>query len=516
MAYFKSKFEYLKFEQECGSFMNKEAKAFNRRKYNITEVDLADFYGLEYKPKSVKKKKNFDKEPDFEYFDKIQVEEQLHLFQEIFDNEDECFIRIRNRSTGEYYSYPVDALLDKTKLYRILNSSKFSNNNDLMYSLNTYNNMHYQSQNTIFTLNSFAIDLDFKEVKRLSKKTPKQIINILEKSEFGKSVPAPNIIEFSNNIRLIYILEKSYATKNVNTLVDRICKTIGERLSDYGAKGQPITTFARIINSVNSKVDKPVKVTYLDIEKYNISYLKDTVLPPLPEWYSEYKLKTKRKSTRVIDLSVDFAARGKATKYNLNRIQDFFKIVEYFNGDVDGRRFLCFQVRNHAKLAGMSDEEAKEVLKEFNNKFKYPLRWNVIEQDTRNVNRKQYYYKSEYILDYVSVSPELEEILNLDALLSETEYKRRKRIRDRAYSKAKYRNEEGLTRTEVKRRNEFILIARMELAGMSYRAMAKELGYTDHKAITRKINKVYEIINYSEILEEVKNGCYFDLEVAVG
>ena len=77
-------------------------------------------------------------------------------------------------------------------------------------------------------------------------------------------------------------------------------------------------------------------------------------------------------------------------------------------------------------------------------------------------------------------------------------------------------DKEGLTKTEVKRRNQFILIARMELAGLSYRAMAKELGFSDHKAITRKINKVYNIVNYSEILEEVKNGCYDDLEVAVG
>ena len=509
MTYFSNKLEYLEFERECGSLMDKTAKALNRRKYNITEADIISFYDLDSKPKSAKTKKKKEK------FNKDEVAEQLHLFNEIFDNEDECFIRIRNRATGEYYSYPTAALLDETKLYSILNSSRFSSKNDLMYSLNTYNNMQYHSQNNIFTLNSFAIDLDFKEVKRLAEKSPKQIITILERSEFGKSVPIPNIIEFSNNIRLIYILEKAYSTKNVNTLVDRICKVIGERLSDYGAKGQPISTFARIVNSVNSKVDKAVKVTYLDTKKYNISYLKDTVLPPLPEWYSEYKLKTKRKASRVIDLSVDFQARSKATQYNLNRINDLFKIVEYFGGDVDGRRFLCFQVRNHCKLAGMSDSEAKEVLKEFNNKFKYPLRWNVIEQDTRNVNRKQYYYKSEYILDYVSVSPELEEILNLDALLSETEYKRRKRIRDRAYSKAKYRNEEGLTKTEVKRRNEFIVIARLELQGFSIRAIAKELG-KDRKTISEKINNVYKKVNYNEILEEVKLGYYDDLEVAVG
>lgn len=510
MTYFSNKLEYLEFERKCGNIMDKVAKSLNRRKYNITEEDVINFYGIDSKIKSVKRKTKKEK------FNKNEIAEQLHLFQEIFDDNDECFVRIRNRTTGEYYSYSTAALLDETKLYSILNSSRFSSKNDLMYSINTYNNMQYHSKNNIFTLNSFAIDLDYKEVKRLSNKSSKQIITMLEKSEFNNTVPAPNIIEYSNNIRLIYILEKSYATKNVNTLVDRICKTIGERLSDYGAKGQPITTFARVVNSINSKVDKQVKVTYLDIDKYNISYLKDIVLAPLPEWYSEYKLKSKRKATRVIDLSVDFAARGKATQYNLNRIQDLFKIVEYFDGDIDGRRFLCFQVRNHCKLSGMSDEEAKEVLKEFNNKFKYPLRWNVIEQDTRNVNKKQYYYKSEYILNYICIEPELEEILNLRAILSKIEYKRRENERVKAIQKAKYRNEDGLTKTEVKRRNQFILIARMELSGLSYRAIAKELGFSDHKAITRKINKLYDIVNYSEIFEEVKNGYYDDLEVAVG
>lgn len=515
MAYFKSKLDYLEFEFDCRGVMDPKTREEYREQYKITDYDIKSFYGEDYiyylsKKKSAKKKKKKEK------FNKEQVAEQLHLFEEIFDSEDNSFIKIFNKNTEEYYCYPASVLLDEDKLYNILNSNRFKNKLDLMYSLNTFNNMFKFSQNNIFTLNSFAIDLDYKEVKRLENKIPKQIIKMLEKCEFGKSIPTPNIIEYANNIRLIYVLEKAYSTNNVNTLVSRICKTIGERLVDYGAKGQPITTFGRIIGSTNSKVNKTIKVTYLNTEKYSIKYLQDTVLPPLPSWYAEYKQKTKRKVSRVIDLSVDFKARGKATQYNLNRIQDFFKIVDYFNGDLDGRRFLCFQVRNHAKLAGLSDDEAKEILRQLNNKFKHPLRWNVIEQDTRNVNRKQYYYKSENILNYISIDAELEEVLELSAILSDIEYKRRKRIRDNVRRKAKYRNEEGLTKTQIKRRNQFILIARMELEGISYRAMAKEFGYADHKAITRKINKVYEIINYSEILEEVKLGLYTDLQVAVG
>lgn len=511
MAYFKSKLEYLQFEKECIGIMDKQTKAENRHLYNITNKDLENFYGPGYiKNKSAKSKKKKEK------FNKEQVLEQQLLFENIFDGEDESFVKIFNKSTEEYYCYPVAALLDKSKLYNILNSNRFKNKTDLMYSLNTFNNMFKFAQNNIFTLNSFAIDLDYKEVKRLANKTAKQIIKMLEQCEFNKTIPSPNVVEYGNNIRLIYVLEKAYSTKNVNTLVSRICKTIGERLADYGGKGQPITTFARIVGSTNSKINKTIKVTYLNTEKYKIKYLQDTVLPPLPDWYAEYKTKSKRKVSRIIDLSVDFRARSKSTQYNLNRISDIFKIVEYFGGNVDGRRFLCFQVRNHAKLAGMSDEEAEDIMRQLNNKFKYSLKWRVIEQDTRNVNRKQYYYKSETILNYISIDTELEEVLELSALLSKIEKNRRHNIAEKARQKAKYRNVEGLTNQEVNRRNDFILWSRMELQGFSYKAMAKELGYTHHNRITRKINKIYDKINYLEILEEVKLGLYDDLNVAIG
>lgn len=66
-------------------------------------------------------------------------------------------------------------------------------------------------------------------------------------------------------------------------------------------------------------------------------------------------------------------------------------------------------------------------------------------------------------------------------------YKRRDNEANKKRQKDKYRNEEGLTKTEVKRRNEFINIARLELEGLS-----------------RKLKKVYNKINYLEILEEVK------------
>ncbi|MGV3152973.1 hypothetical protein ACEE71_12295, partial [Sarcina ventriculi] len=202
-------------------------------------------------------------------------------------------------------------------------------------------------------------------------------------------------------------------------------------------------------------------------------------------------------------------------KYNENRISDIFKIVEYFDGDIDGRRFLCFQIRNHAKLAGYTNEEAEQLMKELNNKFKRPLRWNVIEQDTRNVERKQYYYKSQTFLDYISITPELEELLELKGFLSKTEIKRRDNVANKARQKAKYRNKEGLTKTEVKRRNEFIFIARLEIQGVSYKSIAKSMN-KDLSNMLKRLKKRFDKINYNEILEEVKLGVYDNLQETIG
>lgn len=44
---------------------------------------------------------------------------------------------------------------------------------------------------------------------------------------------------------------------------------------------------------------------------------------------------------------------------------------------------------------------------------------------------------------------------------------------------------EGDTQTEVRRREFFINVAELELQGLSYRAIAIEWGYSDHKNVTK-------------------------------
>ena len=232
----------------------------------------------------------------------------------------------------------------------------------------------------------------------------------------------------------------------------------------------------------------------------------------MPEWYPEWKSKTNRK---VISFGKNFNKYAGYYKYNELRINDFYKIQAYFkeDGDCTGfRRFLCFQVRNHAILMGTSLREAEKLMKDFNNSFKKPLKWREIERDTRNVERKQYYYKSTTILNYIGITKEEEILLNLEGILSKQEKARRNNIRTKQSQKAKYRDQDGLTKTERKRLEEFIKIAQLELQGLSLRAIAKELGKSP-STLSEKINKTYDKINYKEILEEVQQGLYKNIRV---
>ena len=507
------KIEYLEFEEKhLSDKRSYRERKINREKYGITYKDLQAYYGIEKYPDKTKKSAPKKKK---ERFTMDEVMEQIELLKYIFDTDDEAFLRIRSKATGEHYSYNINSLMVDQKLYSLLNSNRFKVKDDLMYSLNLFNNMKVADDKSLFSLHSIAIDVDFDEVSRYKNKKPLDIIKILEKIEFDRAIPKPNIIEYANRLRLIYKIEKVYCTTASKNLTKRIAALIGERLADYGAKAQPLTTYGRVVNSINSRNNKPVKVMYLDVKPYTIKDLKEKWLAPLPEWYAEWKTKSNRKPAKIILLNGDFQTQAKSRKYNLNRIEDFYKIQEYYDFECDGfRRFLCFQVRNHAKLAGMTNTEAREVLREFNNRFNYPLKWNVIEQDTRNIERKQYLYKSETILNHIGIEADDEVLLGLKAILSDIESKRRDNEANKARQKAKYRNTEGLTKTEVKRRDEFILIARMELEGLSLRAIANELN-KDATGLSRKINKEYKKINYIEIREEVEQGLYVEVALSL-
>lgn len=495
--------EYLEFEQKCSSLMNKAAREINRKKYGITEEDINNFYGYSKKFEKNKNKKNVIREYNIT---KKDIEVMCKIFNKVFDTDRECFIRLRCAETNTIYSYNVQDLKDSEKLFNILNSNKFRKE-DFFYSLATYKTMLSGEEDNIFSMHLIVIDVDFRKIKRLKDKTPLEVFNILKEQEFNKSIPVPNYIETGHQLRLLYKIETVGATRPSKNLVKRINKVFNERLADFGGDYPKLTDYARMKGSINTKDNSTVDIFILEnVQAYKLKDLQDNWLNEVPSWYLTWK---NRKHKGKI---VKFRPKDKSVLYPLNmgRIEDFKKIADYYGKELDGRRFLCFLVRNHALLAGFSEEEAKEMLREFNNNLAKPLSWRVIERDTRNVNKKQYLYKDITILDYLGIDREEVNLIGLEEIKYQTAEEKalKKAEYNKEYMFNKFRNSEGLTKTEVKRRNEFIKVAELELEGYTFKAIAKKLGYADHTAITKKLNRKYKQINYSEIKEmvvELKN-----------
>ncbi|WP_077305740.1 winged helix-turn-helix domain-containing protein [Terribacillus halophilus] len=400
---------------------------WQQREYAYQKLNLSD-------ARVKKKKNNKDKAIKYEPRNK-RLTEVAEFFSSVFDTDASVFVHLLNKETGDTYFQPAESLKDKVKLTSILHSHRFRRNNDLMYSLSTFKTMKNATEESVFSIPLIQVDVDYRKIPRYREKTPEQVSQLILEKEVGNTIPHPSAIEYGHQLRLLYKIKDLYmkkgssSSKNVAT---RISATFAKRLSQYGAEGQPITSHGRIPGSINSKDGSKIQLEMFGYS-YEIETIKEEWLDPLPDWYYDWKAKRKGKS-KIRYLPGTYTL-------NIKRLNDFFRIVDYFNGDLDGRRFLCFTVRSQAIMAGYTSEEAKDMMFDLNNRFKSPLKEPLIEQDTRNVERKQYAYKSKNILERLSITPELEEKLNLKTIISSTEKKRRNRVnKSRRYREEAYGN----------------------------------------------------------------------------
>lgn len=354
------------------------------------------------------------------------VKQMANFFAITYTTDADVFVHFLNKKTGKSRCYPIDAIKDITKLSAILNSYMFRGNKDIMYSLSTYKTMTSATEDNAFSVENIQVDVDFRKVQDYKNKSPQEIWQLILENDVGVTIPYPSAIEYGHQLRLIYAIDGLYikkGSKAVKTIAKRLSDTFAKRLKKYNAEGQPITSHGRVIGSVNSRDGSIIKMEMFG-HVYSVDTLKDKWLDPLPTWYDDWKVRPK-KERKIHHLQNEYSL-------NVTRIKDLIKIVQHYNGDLDGRRFICFQIRNHSLLAGDSPDEAKTRMLEVNDMFKHPLKVNVIEQDTRSIERKQYLYKSETILEHLGITPEMERELELGTIMSDVESRRRKRIRDAA------------------------------------------------------------------------------------
>ncbi|WP_438564678.1 helix-turn-helix domain-containing protein [Clostridium sp.] len=426
---------------------------------------------------------------------KTSIKDINTVLKDIYINTDECFIRLLCKSTNKYKTYPINALKDSIKLNSILKQHKIDNV-DLFLSLNPFKTFKSATKNNLFCINVIAVDVDYKNIKELKDLDPEQVIELLEMDCFDIRIPAPTLIEYGNQIRLIYLIETCYIPKHkksVVTLAERISSVFAEELKDFGAEKQNLETYFRVPGSINSKNNATVKMYfYSSAIRYTLKELQELWLDELPNWYKDFKKKKKgrKKANNITKLHNVYIL-------NSNRIRDFYKIQEYLNskGTNDYRARLCFQVRNYTLIkikyqnGKLTDKDylyAKEEMLKFNSKFNYPLRENVIESLTRSVNYTQYLYKNQTMAEFFDLTWELAEIIGLESIYKPKEreqidkdyYNRnKKKIKKKKNNKRneKIRNENGLTKREQQKQDIIKAIKMLKNKGLKQVEVAKEL-----------------------------------------
>ena len=355
-----------------------------------------------------------------ERYSKSEIQECSELLQYIYVNDDECFVRVLNKTTGKNKVYPTSSLKDPMKLRQVINSF---GKEDILFSLNPFRTMDRATRSNLFCINAIPVDVDYKNIKELKELEPHQVIKLLEMDFFERKIPTPNFVEYGNQIRLIYSVETCYIPKfrdNVVTLARRISEVFSQELKEYGAEKQNLESYFRIPGSINTKNGAEIKVfSYDDSVRYTLNELQELWLDELPKWYKKRKGRVKAPK-KVVKLHNVYSL-------NCNRLMDFEKIQSHLNsiGVTELRARLCFLYRNYiliknkyqnGELKAEDYEFAKEEMLKFNNKFNEPLRGHIIESATRVVNYRQYLYKNETLIDFLELDYELCERLGLESI----------------------------------------------------------------------------------------------------
>ncbi|SHK50330.1 hypothetical protein [Tepidibacter formicigenes] len=435
------------------------------------------------------------------FTDKEVKEIQKFLRDMLIGAKPEQYIKIFNNidyyANGIYIyrSYTVKQLRSFKVLKEILNNSRFEPIN-LFYSVNTYREYKNSSEDNLGAINNILIDIDYKKslFKNLSKD---EFIQMLELEYFGQVIPCPSAIIYTgNNFHITYKIKYPVnATDKAKTLARRIQKEISNKLSDFNAdKSVNLTTSTRFLHTYNSKTMDIVSTKIYKNKLYELRELQKW-MPKLPNWYDKWKEQKKKN-------------KGKKKVYNffnlynllVTRLGDLEKLQELRNFSCHGyRELMCFLYRNFAMqslLIGDSPEdaakEAERMMLEFNQRFKRPLIEKNIESKTRNVERKQYNFRNEAIIEMLGITES--EQKELKTIISKEEYNRRQKEnqkRQKAKQKELRRNENGLTSRQQAKQDKINNIKQLLEKGLKQVEIAKELNISDRyvRKIVREMKK---------------------------
>ena len=351
---------------------------------------------------------------------------------------------------------------------------QYNNLEDLMVSFNSFRTDKRATERNIKELHAIAIDVDYRKIPKYKDRTPMEMYSMLEDYDIiDKEVPFPTIIEWSYQLRLIYVFEKPFVfekkrTEKQDDLVkglERIGQVFSERLREYGAEPHVLSSFIRFPRSFNTKNESIVR-TYTDGETVTLQQLY-SYMPDLPEYYADYKAK---KATRKPKKQNDVVYINPTVGLNQSRLNAFVEIQKHLNQyeNKGNREYLCFLYRQHAyRMHGDAERSLLETY-EFNKGFVNPLPEKEIRSKTK-INR-EYKFKDKTLREHFG--EDLCDELEIFGGMTNAEKCKLKRERKKIEREAA-----GLTKAQEIERTK-VKIIELRQQGKKYKEVAEELGLT--------------------------------------
>ncbi|MBU3130573.1 helix-turn-helix domain-containing protein [Clostridium tagluense] len=444
---------------------------------------------------------------------------QAQMQIDLVHKHDDGYITIASKKGGNWiqHHYKVDELNENIQKLISVNDA------NIYLSPNSFYKPMRRIEN-IRKLNSLFIDLDYYTLEAYKGLTADQIIWLLEKDYFKKSVPPPSFIVISGQGIVIYWLIEPVPHMAL-PLWNAVQKFFLEKLKEIGADSKSIDAarVSRLAGTTNQKNGRAAELVFFNNERYELRDIQENYLPELNDYVKTPGLKKKGKKARTVRLF---------NLYSLHhaRLMDIVEIQKFRNGycrnekgelvEKGQRELMCFLYRYWACCFSSDLNKALEDTLAFNQGFICPLPESEVRSQTAQAEKaykawmenefssrtkkdleqlkidmeleleeedealgkkknktgykyKGYNYKNITLIGLLNIIEE--EMRFLKTIINTKEVKRRNNNHNKVKFKEKRRDEKGLTKREKDKLEKIESIKKLKEKGMTYTQIAKEL-----------------------------------------
>ncbi len=438
-------------------------------------------------------------------------------------------IALKKGNTWKQHHYKVDELKENIcKAIAIEDANIYLSPNSFYKPMRRIENIR--------KLNSLFIDLDYYTMEEYKGLTADQIIWLLEKDYFKKSVPPPSFIVISGQGMVIYWLIEPVPYMAL-PLWNATQKFFLEKLKEIGADAKSIDAarVSRLSGTINQKNGQATEILVFNEDRYVLRDIQELYLPELNDYVKNPSVKKPGRKSKVVKLY---------NLYSLHhaRLMDLVELQTFRKGycrDAGGeliekgqRELMCFLYRYWACCFTNDLNKALEDTLEFNKGFICPLPENEVRSQTSQAEKaykewmenvfenkekedfvdqfveqlkidlqigegndkkenksgykyKGYNYKNTTLIRLLNIIEE--EMRILKTIINTKEIKRR----DQVYQKVKRRNDEGLTKREKAKLEKLEFIKELIKKELTQKEIANELGIGE-RMIRKYIKQIKE------------------------